>query len=130
MDRIGHRLFMFVLLWVVGSVLPQDASARCESLECQLASIHVGYTVDESHAGVLRSRLLLNQIRSKVRNTHQEIADMTVKAQQLLRQQGHRMALLDVMECLNRSIPASASSLHLHFADVAAAYVTLKGTKR
>jgi hypothetical protein len=106
-----------------------SASQGYQSLECQLASINIGRVVTESHRQVSQFRTLLNSIESKVRNTRQEIADITVKSQQLLRNQGKRMELLGLMLALDISIPDSATVLRLNFAEVAALFVTLTASK-
>jgi hypothetical protein len=74
--------------------------------------------------------MLLDRIQGKVRNTRQEIADITVKSQQLLRNKGQRIGLLELMSALDTSLPDSAASLGLNFAEVAAMVVTLIAPNR
>jgi hypothetical protein len=107
-----------------------QTQSGCQSLECQLVSINVGYVVTESHQQVSHFWMLLDRIQGKVRNTRQEIADITVKSQQLLRNKGQRIGLLELMSALDTSLPDSAASLGLNFAEVAAMVVTLIAPNR
>ncbi|MCK4600400.1 hypothetical protein KAU37_11380 [Candidatus Bipolaricaulota bacterium] len=103
---------------------PKRQTAR--PLEYQLALINVGRFVPEDDLSVARFRYLLRTIESKTFNTQQEIADMTVQGQKLLREEyGKEVKLLELMEAANDSIPPD---YRMKYAEVMAALVVLTGT--
>jgi hypothetical protein len=71
-----------------------------------------------------RFRSLLGQLDARYIETSQQIGDMTVKAQQMLRDQGVAVRLLDVMEGMNR-IPSLGVS-NQRYAEYVAMYVVLR----
>jgi len=95
------------------------------SLEYQLALINVGRFVPEDDLSVAQFRYLLRTIESKTFNTQQEIADMTVLGQKLLRAEyGKEVKLLELMEAANDSI---LPDYKMKYAEVMAALVVLTG---
>ena len=76
-----------------------------DSLEYQLAVINAEGYVAQDDVTVARFRYLLKTISSKTVNSSQQIADMTMKGQQILRDEyGQRIKLLDLMEGANKAI--------------------------
>lgn len=73
--------------------------------EHNLAIIHEGWKVPGDHTTVFRFRYLLQQLDTLCIQSKQEIADMTVKAQQVIREErGIKMSLLSMMEEMNKTM--------------------------
>lgn len=90
-------------------------------LEYKLAVIDAGGYVKEDDVTVIRFRYLLEELDKKTKNSKQEIANMTVKGQKILREKyGKEVKLLDLMEAANESIPPGASSLDLKYEEIMA----------
>lgn len=106
---------------------PITAEPPRETLEWKLAAINAGTHVPYDHPTVSEFRLLLDSLTAKCTEGRQEIADMTVKAQELLlSKKGVAMKLLDVMKSLDATIPKEAAGGHVfRYAEVAAAFLTL-----
>lgn len=95
-----------------------------EPLEYQLATINAGGYVSKDHITVARFRSLLNQLSSTYVENKQQIADMSVKAQQILKEDGVEESLLNIMEGLNQLF--SRKIENQKYAEYLAAYVTLR----
>lgn len=94
-----------------------------DSLEYKLAVIQYGASVSATGSEVQEMRQLLDSLEAKTKNTRQECADMSVRAMQLLNEEGIGDDLLTTMRALDESMP---DGLDLSLADVAAAYLTLR----
>lgn len=115
---ILSALFIVILL---GALNTAHAS---ESLEYQLATINAGGYVSRDHITVARFRSLLDQLSSTYIENKQQIADMSVKAQQLLKKDGVEENLLKIMEGLNQLFASRIENQK--YAEYAAVYVTLR----
>ncbi len=90
-----------------------------------LASLNKGSLVNKNDITITRFKYLLNSLDSKTQESKQQIADMTFKAQQILREKyGKEIGLLFLMENLNKSIPEGSG---LSYAEIATAYIVLIG---
>jgi len=90
-----------------------------------LASINAsnpGLSEEDPSVAVFRD-LILN-LERKTANSQQEIADMSVKAWQIVGDEGYDDSLLFVMQELDRSIPDEMTGLDL--ADIGAAWLALR----
>jgi hypothetical protein len=73
--------------------------------EHNLAIIHEGWEVPEDHTTVFRFRYLLQQLDAQCIQSKEEIADMTVWAQERIRKErGIKMNLLSMMEEMNKTM--------------------------
>jgi hypothetical protein len=72
------------------------------SIEEKLASIDANGSVSADDITVARFRSLLDQLSQTFTASKQQIADQTVKCQELLRQQGIKESLQDIMEGMNQ----------------------------
>jgi hypothetical protein len=95
-----------------------------ESLEYQLATINAGGYVPQDHITVARFRSLLSQLSSAFVENRQQIADMSITAQQLLRQDGIEESLLNIMEGMNKLLSRNVGNRR--YIRYASAYVTLR----
>ena len=95
-----------------------------ESLEYKLATINAGSYVSTDHITVARFRSLLSQLSTTYVENKQQIADMTVKAQQLLLNNGVNESLLNMMEGMNHLFQMRVENQK--FAEYIAAYVALR----
>lgn len=98
-----------------------------QTLEYKLAVINAGYRVPDNDSSISRFGSLLDSIQRKCRNGRRQIADMTVFAQRQLEEKGVKIALLELMEKLDYSIPNEAIGANLDFAEVTAAFITITG---
>ena len=108
-DTKGHSrkywiLFGVIAVVIIGTVMTQVSDK--ESLEYQLAYLNAGHSVSRDDPSVARFRRLLKTLESKTFNTQQEIADMTVRGQELLKERyGKKVKLFELMEAASSSIP-------------------------
>lgn len=87
----------------------QTSPSTGKSYEYMLASLDKGYNLDEDDITVNRFRFLLDKLEAKTQNTRQQIADMTVNSQKLLREKyGKEVTLLELMEQANKAIPETS----------------------
>jgi len=93
------------------------------SIEYKLATIDKGY-VSEDDITITRFRSLLQQLDAKYADNKQGIADSTVMAQKLLREEGIEESLLNIMEGMNQLF--SSESVNLEYTEYATAYVVLR----
>ena len=100
-----------------------DTGIDDKSLAYQLATINSGY-VEEGDTIVTRFEYLLDNIASKTKNTRQEIADMSVRAVQILEEDyGVEVKLIDFIEGANESIPTDAPKMD--YAEISAAMIAM-----
>lgn len=86
------------------------AETTTESLEYKLACINKGFSVDKDDITVNRFRYLLTTLETKTENTRQQIGDMTVKSQEIMKEKyGKNISLLELMEQANKAIPDNAN---------------------
>ena len=104
-------------------VKPKPA-ADAESLEYMLAALNAGTAVDRNDVTIARFRYLLKQLSERTGYSKEKIGDMTVTAQQHLRENyGRNIGLLDLMEAANKSI--SGSNIQVKYEQILAALVVL-----
>jgi pyruvate/2-oxoglutarate dehydrogenase complex dihydrolipoamide acyltransferase (E2) component len=97
------------------------------SMEVMLATIDEGAAAREDDLAVKRFRFLLENIGRKTRNTKDQIGDMTVNAQKLLRDKyGKAMTLRQLMEDADRAMP-EGSQMKWDYAEIITAVVILEG---
>ena len=116
------RLLPYLLISLLLSGLtPAHAS---DSLEYKLATINAGGYVSKDHITVARFRSLLNQLSATFVEDNQQIADMSVTAQNLLKKEGIQESLINIMEGMNQLF--SRRIENQKYAEYSAAYVTLR----
>jgi hypothetical protein len=97
------------------------------SMEVMLATIDEGAAAREDDLAVKRFRFLLENIGRKTRNTKDQIGDMTVNAQKLLRDKyGREKTLRQLMEDADRAMP-EGSQVKWDYAEIITALVILEG---
>lgn len=89
---------------------PETTQSLKNSLAHKLANINERGYVSSDHFTVARFRSLLNQMSGKFNENEQQISDMSVKALELLEQEGVHERLLNIMEGLN-TLPVTARGL-------------------
>jgi hypothetical protein len=97
-----------------------------EPLEYQLASLNAKSMVASDHITVARFRSLLIQLDAFYVENQQDIGDMSVKAQQIMKKDGIDESLLNIMEGLNQVFVTKVENQR--YAEYAAAYVTLRNS--
>lgn len=126
-------LITFIIIIILGIVIylsslqkdkDEPNSLESHSLEYKLASIDKGYEVLEDDITIARFRSLLNQLDDKFVEDRQQIADMSVKTQELLRDKGISESLLNIMEGINSILVTELESQK--YAEYAGTYVTLR----
>jgi hypothetical protein len=103
---------------------PEPQEAQEETLEWKLAVIQHGASTPKSGAEVQQFKTLLDSIESKTKNSRQECADMSVKAWQLVNEEGVQDELLYTMQQLD--IALVEGDIKWDLAEIAAAYITLR----
>lgn len=114
-------LMMFITITLL---LPTSPLLAEESLEYKLAIINAGGYVPKDHITVARFRSLLRQLSDTYIENRQQIADMTVTAQKMLRKEGIQENLLNIMEGMNRLFSKPVENQK--YAEYVVAYVTLR----
>ena len=84
-------------LFIIASVGVLNTAHAGDSLEYQLATINAAGYVSRDDITVARFRSLLDQLSTTYIENKQQIADMSVKAQQLLKKEGVKESLLNIM---------------------------------
>ncbi|MCK4430984.1 MAG: hypothetical protein KAW19_06745 [Candidatus Aminicenantes bacterium] len=97
---------------------------KTESIEYKLATINAGGYVPKDHVTVNRFRNLLNQLSKTYVENQQQIADMSVRAQQILKERGISESLLNIMQGMNQIFPRKVENQK--YAEYSAAYLTLR----
>ena len=101
---------------------PEEEVAEVEeSLEYKLAVINAGGFVEEDDETIQVFKGLLDKLEKKVVNSRQGIADITVKTQEILRDEGYNVELIQVIRDLNTAIPEELKYMKLE--EIAAAYI-------
>jgi hypothetical protein len=102
---------------------PSIARTDSEPLEQQLATVDDGYVaVDDIR--VARFRSLLDQLSETSSSSEQQIADQTVKCQELLKDKGIKESLINIMEGMNKIFASSTQKKQ--YSEWLAAYVVLR----
>ena len=117
-----NRLLLCLLM--LSLLSPLTAAHASESLEYKLATINADGYVSKDHIIVARFRSLLNQLSATFVEDKQQIADMSVTAQNLLNKDGIPESLINIMEGMNQLFPRKIDNQK--YAEYAAAYVTLR----
>lgn len=102
-----------------------------DSWEYKLATIDNGY-VDTDDRSVKRFRSLLDQLTSKYAEGEKEVSDMTVKARELMNNNGISESCETVMEDMNRALPnqilSDSGTNNQKYAEYVALYVTQRNS--
>ena len=105
-------------------VTVSEDSALATSLEHQLASINAGRMVRDNDITINKFRSLLNQLEKTFVDDRQQIADMTVKAMQLLEAKKITEKPLNIMEGMNTIFTKRLANQQYN--EYAADYITLR----
>jgi hypothetical protein len=106
---------------------PAPTGTPKQSMEVMLATIDKSSSVDADDITVKRFRFLLENIQRKTKNTKDQIGDMTVNGQKLLRDKyGKEKTLLELMEDANRAIP-EGSQVRWDYAEIITMLVMVEG---
>lgn len=101
----------------------QENAESYDEIAFKLASIDKDKIINRDDVLVNRFRYLLQILDDKTSETKVQIADMTVKAQQILRDEyGKEVSLLFLMENVNDAIPSGAN---VKYAEIISAYILL-----
>jgi len=101
----------------------QENAESYDEIAFKLASIDKGKIINRDDAMVNRFRYLLKMLDSKTSETKVQISGMTVKAQQILRDEyGKEVSLLFLMENVNDAIPSGAN---VKYAEIITAYLLM-----
>jgi hypothetical protein len=117
--------FITTLLLILSLLSTLTTAFASESLEYQLATINASGYVSKDHITVARFRSLLNQLSVTFVEDKQQIADMSVSAQNLLKKEGIQESLINIMEGMNQLF--SIKIENQKYAEYTAGYVTLRG---
>lgn len=122
MGKIQSRLALLAL----ACALAAPGAIASESIEYKLATLNAKSYVAKDHITVARFRSLLNQLSATYIESSQEIADMSVIAQQQMRKDGIDESLLNIMEGMNQLFIVKVANQK--YAEYAAAYATLRSS--
>ena len=112
-----------LIILALGSADTSNNDIESMTLECQLATINKGY-VSKDDITIRRFKFLLENLDEKCINTKQDIADVVVREQEILRNKyGIKIGLLSLMEGINASIPNGVTNMDR--AEVAVVYGVL-----
>lgn len=110
----------------VPSPRPSNQPKAPDPLEWQLAVIRSGGSVQKTDPLVAEFARHLDSLTAKTKQSRQQVADMSVKTWQILRDEvNSREDLLQVMADLDGSIPHS-TEIKWDLAEVAALYIVLR----
>jgi len=102
----------------------QQKASQSETIEYKLATIDKGY-VSRDDITITRFKSLLQQLDATYAEDKQNIADCTVVAQRMLKNDyGIKETMLNIMEALNQIYPTKANP---SYAMYATAYCILRG---
>lgn len=93
------------------------------SLEYMLATIDKGY-VDKDDIIIARFRSLLSQLDKTFIENKKQISDLTVGTQEILKKEGIKESLLNIMEGLNSLYPSLPTKLK--YADHIVVYIAFR----
>lgn len=122
--NMKFRLLPISLLILPFSLFSVQAHAAGETIEYQLACINAGHRVDQDDITIARFRSLFRQLSDTFVENQQQIADMSVKSLQILKQDGISESLLNIMEGMNQLFSTKVSNQK--YAEYIAAYLTLR----
>ena len=122
--QLNRKSALLAFVVVAGLAFSNMVYAR-DSVAHQLATIEAGGHVAKNDITVARFRSLLDRLSSMYVEDRQEIADDSVTAQQLLRDDGISESLVKIMEGLNQLFTTQVKNQK--YREYAAAYVTLRG---
>ncbi len=91
--------------------------------EYTLAKINAGGYVSNDDKTIKQFAKLLDSIEVKTKNSRKEISDMTVKAQEILKDEGIEVELLELTRNLDKSMPDESKDLS--YSSITAAYTVL-----
>lgn len=94
------------------------------SIGFKLATIDGGGSITEESPSVRRFASLLESLESQYPESQQEIADMSVRAQQILNEKGITESILNIMEGMNRIGPSN--TVNSKYQEVVASYLVLR----
>lgn len=118
------KLSIIVPVLALLLIFSSDEARGDDPIEYQLAVIDAGDYVPRDHITVKRFRSLLKQLDATYVENRQQIGDMTVTAQRLLREEGIDEKLLNIMEGLNRLF--SKPLENQKYAEYSVMYITLR----
>lgn len=101
----------------------RSSKVQSSSIEYMLATIDKGY-VSRDDISIARFRSLLQQLDVKFVESKKQIGDMSVTAQNLLKEEGVKESLMNIMEGMNQLF--SGTPENLKYAEYASAYVVLR----
>ena len=100
------------------------AANVCETTECTLAMLETGHAVSATEPTTLRMRMHLAALSAEYPERPQQIADMTVRLQQILHEEGHAESLESLFDGL-QSLPHPQPKVPA-YSEAAAVYATLR----
>ena len=116
------KLVLILIFAVTFTLLYYQVSLSQNTVEEKMALIDGNYP---NKTKITRYRYLLNTLEKKTGDTKERIGDMTVKSQEILREDyGREITLLDLLEGVNKSIPSTSK---MPYANVIAAYIMIIG---
>ncbi|MDI6854864.1 MAG: hypothetical protein QME75_14830 [Deltaproteobacteria bacterium] len=128
LKRLPIRARLITIALFFGSIgllsLNTYANANDESLEYKLACINAGRRVSQDDITIARFKSLLRQLSETFVENGQQIADMSVKAQKILREDGISESLLNIMEGMNQIFSSKVGNQK--YAEYIAAYLTMR----
>lgn len=119
-----NKFAIFAALIVSITFFPIRIHAEDETIEYKLACINAGQRVAQNDINIARFRSLLKQLSKTFVEDPQQIADMSVKGQQMLKQDGISENLLNIMEGMNQLFYTKVANQK--YAEYIAAYLTLR----
>jgi len=125
---MNNAFKVIVLMAITGVFGTPIRICAAESLEHQLAIINAKGYVADNDITVARFRSLLEQLSTTFHAPKQEIADTSVKALELLNNNGIDESLLKVMEGMNQIFPGKADNQK--YSQILAYYITLRNKGR
>jgi hypothetical protein len=117
-NRIFFPLLIAFQLCIFNTIFTND------TLEYQLAVINAGRYLSKDHITVSRFRSLLNQLSYTFVENKQQIMDLSVQAQKLLKEDGIQESLLNIMEGMNQLF--SKKIKNQKYLEYATTYITLR----
>lgn len=122
----GKKPFKVILIPLIAfiSFFQNYPALGDDPIEYKLAVIDAGGYVSKDDISVARFRSLLEQLDSKFNENQTEIADMTVKTQEILRGKGISEKMLNIMEGMNRLFPTRFPNQK--YAEYLASYLVLR----
>lgn len=120
---MNSKSVLLAVVVMVGLVCSNMAYASMVAQ--QLATIEAGGHVAKDDITVARFRSLLDRLSSMYAEDRQEIADDSVTAQRLLRDDGISESLMKIMEGLSQLFTTQVKNQK--YREYVAAYVTLRG---